>query len=40
MLIAHIIGINSYLKSDFVTKMNQLDIDVIDLDELTKRLNY
>jgi hypothetical protein len=38
MIIAHIIGINSYLKPDFVTKMNYLDIDVIDLDELTKRL--
>jgi hypothetical protein len=38
MIIAHIIGINSYLKTDFVTKMNQLNIDVIDLDELTKKL--
>ena len=38
MIIAHIIGINSYLKPDFVTKMNDLDIDVIDLDELTKSL--
>lgn len=38
MLIAHIIGINSYLKPDFVTKMNELNIDVIDLDEITKRL--
>lgn len=38
MIIAHIIGINSYLKPDFVTKMNQLNVDVIDLDEITKRL--
>jgi len=38
MIIAHIIGINSYLKPDFVTKMNQINIDVIDLDEITKRL--
>jgi len=38
MIIAHIIGINSYLKLDFVTKMNQINIDVIDLDELTKKL--
>jgi len=38
MIIAHIIGINSYLKPDFVTKMNEIDVDVIDLDELTKKL--
>jgi len=38
MIIAHIIGINSYLKIDFVTKMNHLNIDVIDLDEITKKL--
>lgn len=38
MIIAHIIGINSYLKIDFVTKMNDLNIDVIDLDEITKKL--
>jgi hypothetical protein len=38
MIIAHIIGINSYLKTDFVTKMNNINIDVIDLDELTKKL--
>jgi len=37
MLIAHIIGINSYLKQDFITKMNDINVDVIDLDELTKR---
>ena len=38
MIIAHIIGINSYLKPDFVTKMNEINVDVIDLDEITKRL--
>jgi hypothetical protein len=38
MIIAHIIGINSYLKPDFVTKMNNINVDVIDLDEITKRL--
>jgi len=38
MIIAHVIGINSYLKSDFVTRMNELNIDVIDLDEITKKL--
>jgi hypothetical protein len=47
MIIAHIIGINSYLKSDFVNKINEINeineinkinIDVIDLDEITKKL--
>ena len=38
MIIAHIIGINSYLKQDFVTKINNINVDVIDLDEITKRL--
>ena len=38
MIIAHVIGINSYLKSDFVSKLNDINIDVLDLDELTKKL--
>ena len=38
MIVAHVIGINSYLKPDFVTKMNDLNIDVLDLDEITKKL--
>ena len=38
MIIAHIIGINSYLKPDFVTKMNEINVDVIDMDEITKSL--
>ena len=38
VVLSHIVGINSLMKNDFLSKMSELNINTIDLDEMSKMI--
>ena len=40
MIICHIVGINSLMKTDFINSCIEMDFDVFDLDDISKKIMY